>query len=379
MRRGIGVSSAGKQGNRVAALIGRVIKSTAEVASKLGQAKVECICICPAAVMELATECGDYVTSLVMRYDLVPRFSTASVEELKEEVLQIDYKGLLSEDVMGNENVKAAIEATTRAAEKFRVNEAAQKAQELLQKAHGAAGSLASRAAAHPAVQAAGEKAAGHANSLAHTIDSALSHSSPSKGATSDAAAAAASAGASENATDGAAPAKGVAAKAAAAKDAVAGAALQSEPVRAALGWVSAALKAAASAGKQPSERRDTAAAAAAAVAAVDKAEKKDVGGVVAERRVSGSGHEREAAEEAQEAGELVDVRLYAPGRIFWLRPTNDEAPEDQHKFELVDTGCDARFQRIVLRASCLTDHFPASAKAALQDVLSRVKKPAAA
>jgi hypothetical protein len=35
----------------VAALIGRVIKSTAEVASKLGQAKVECICICPAAVM----------------------------------------------------------------------------------------------------------------------------------------------------------------------------------------------------------------------------------------------------------------------------------------------------------------------------------------
>jgi hypothetical protein len=99
----------------------------------------------------------------------------------------------------------------------------------------------------------------------------------------------------------------------------VAGAALQSEPVRAALGWVSAALKAAASAGKQPSERRDTAAAAAAAVAAVDKAEKKDVGGVVAERRVSGSGHEREAAEEAQEAGELVDVRLYAPGRIFWL------------------------------------------------------------
>ena len=39
----------------------------------------------------------------VMRYDLVPRFSTAAVEAMQQELLEIDYKGLLHEDLMEHE------------------------------------------------------------------------------------------------------------------------------------------------------------------------------------------------------------------------------------------------------------------------------------
>jgi hypothetical protein len=39
----------------------------------------------------------------VMRYDLVPRFSTAAVEEMQKELLEIDYKGLLHDDLMEHE------------------------------------------------------------------------------------------------------------------------------------------------------------------------------------------------------------------------------------------------------------------------------------
>ncbi len=41
--------------------------------------------------------------SQVMRYDLVPRFSTAAVEAMQQELLEIDYKGLLHEDLMEHE------------------------------------------------------------------------------------------------------------------------------------------------------------------------------------------------------------------------------------------------------------------------------------
>jgi hypothetical protein len=38
-----------------------------------------------------------------MRYDLVPRFSTAAVEAMQEELLEIDYKALLHEDLLEHE------------------------------------------------------------------------------------------------------------------------------------------------------------------------------------------------------------------------------------------------------------------------------------
>lgn len=38
-----------------------------------------------------------------MRYDLVPRFSTAAVGEMQKELLGIDYKGLLHDDLMEHE------------------------------------------------------------------------------------------------------------------------------------------------------------------------------------------------------------------------------------------------------------------------------------
>lgn len=38
-----------------------------------------------------------------MRYDLVPRFSTAAVELMQQELLEIDYKGLLHDDLMEHE------------------------------------------------------------------------------------------------------------------------------------------------------------------------------------------------------------------------------------------------------------------------------------
>jgi hypothetical protein len=39
----------------------------------------------------------------VMRNDLVPRFSTAAVEAMQQELLEIDYKGLMHDDLMEHE------------------------------------------------------------------------------------------------------------------------------------------------------------------------------------------------------------------------------------------------------------------------------------
>ncbi|KAI8477317.1 MAG: hypothetical protein J3K34DRAFT_108965 [Monoraphidium minutum] len=340
-------------GGGVGALVGHVLTTTAEVTAKLGGAKVECRCICPAAVMssEIATGCGNYVTSLVMRYDLVPRFSTASMEQLKGELLQIDYKGLLSEDLMGNDKVKRAVEATTRAAERMRAQEAAriahEKAAALLQQAHKTASHVVRTVAATPAAQAVGEKAqavgdkvADHAAGLADKIDNALAKSASMNDPASDAAAAEAAAAAAS-----AAEGKGLKGKV----DKAADAALQRGRVRAALGWVSKTLK------KATGRGGGGAAAAAPAAAA-------GAPGAAAEVHASDVGHEREAAEQAAAAGELVNVPLYAPGRIFWLRPIDDDVPEEEHQFQLVDTGC---------------DHFPGSAHSALENVLSRIKAPA--
>jgi hypothetical protein len=38
-----------------------------------------------------------------MRNDLVPRFSTAAVEAMQQELLEIDYKGLMHDDLMEHE------------------------------------------------------------------------------------------------------------------------------------------------------------------------------------------------------------------------------------------------------------------------------------
>lgn len=58
---------------------------------------------CTAVRSELAAAVSPYVTSLVMRYDLVPRFSAAHVGALQRELLAIDYKGLLHDDLMEHE------------------------------------------------------------------------------------------------------------------------------------------------------------------------------------------------------------------------------------------------------------------------------------
>jgi hypothetical protein len=44
-----------------------------------------------------------------------------------------------------------------------------------------------------------------------------------------------------------------------------------------------------------------------------------------------------------------------------------------------VVAAADQRFKRIVLRSSCMTDHFPAAYKMGLTDVLDSVSKKAAA
>lgn len=44
-----------------------------------------------------------FLAALLPPINQVPRFSTASVEQLKQELLQVDYKSLLTEDLMANE------------------------------------------------------------------------------------------------------------------------------------------------------------------------------------------------------------------------------------------------------------------------------------
>jgi hypothetical protein len=43
------------------------------------------------------------VTTLVMRNDLVPRFTASAVDAMQQELLELAYKGLLHEDLMEHE------------------------------------------------------------------------------------------------------------------------------------------------------------------------------------------------------------------------------------------------------------------------------------
>jgi hypothetical protein len=181
------------------------------------------------------------------------------------------------------------------------------------------------------------------------------------------------------------------AAKVVAATDTAKGAALQSRGVRDALGWVSATLKRAAAASGSGSGSGAGGAGSAASGAQDDTSS-------------GGPEDERTAAERAAAEGKLLDAPLYAPGRVYWLvrrclillvscfgieeapaarsmplsevagvrlrplqpaagpadgsavlrrapltllapppppqRPIDESLPEEQHSFELVDTGC---------------------------------------
>ncbi|WIA15374.1 hypothetical protein OEZ85_002036 [Tetradesmus obliquus] len=59
----------------------------------------------------------------------------------------------------------------------------------------------------------------------------------------------------------------------------------------------------------------------------------------------------------------------------LYVRPVDESVEEEQQHFELVDGKGDQRFKRIVLRTSCMTDHFPAAYKAGLTDVLQQITK----
>jgi predicted alpha/beta hydrolase len=89
-------------GGGVAALAAYALRTDAALAARLGEGVgVTAVGISTAACMtpELAAKVAPFVTTLVMRYDLVPRFSTASVVALKEELLATQYKELLLEDL----------------------------------------------------------------------------------------------------------------------------------------------------------------------------------------------------------------------------------------------------------------------------------------
>lgn len=105
-------------------------------------------------------------------------------------------------------------------------------------------------------------------------------------------------------------------------------AALQHKGVRDALGWVSSILKQAAAQGASGAGVDAGKGVEGPAVAASDGrgCEGSEVGKGVEGPEVgkpassaSEVGHEREAAEEAEAAGQLVNVPLYAPGHIYWL------------------------------------------------------------
>jgi len=53
---------------------------------------------CPAPLLGLTSP----LLPQVMRYDLVPRFSPNYMEGLKDELMAIDYKALMTEDLMAN-------------------------------------------------------------------------------------------------------------------------------------------------------------------------------------------------------------------------------------------------------------------------------------
>lgn len=344
-------------GAGVAALVAHVLRSNADLAAKLGGASVEAVCIAPAPCMssDLASASCDFIKTLVMRYDLVPRFSASSVEGLKQELLGVDYKGLLSEDVLGSETVRKAVEATRTAAARLKAQDRARAA---LSQAQAAAAELAAKV--NPKIEALEKLAGDTAACLAERIDTVLAPEEAAPAADGGGAegAAAGKDGVSLEALRAAAAAKVVAAT-----DTAKGAALQSRGVRDALGWVSATLKRAAAASGSGSGSGAGGAGSAASGAQDDTSS-------------GGPEDERTAAERAAAEGKLLDAPLYAPGRVYWLRPIDESLPEEQHSFELVDTGCDTRFQRIVLRATCVSDHYPRSARAALLDVLARLKNP---
>ncbi|GBF91584.1 hypothetical protein Rsub_04324 [Raphidocelis subcapitata] len=367
-------------GAGIGALVARALTANPDLSARLGGAGITAICVAPTPCVssDVAAALGGYVKSLVMRYDLVPRLSSLSVEQLRRELGGLDYTALLKEDLMGSEIVRRAVDATAAAAARVRDGE-----RDALGRAHAAAAGIAAAVASDPRVQTvqsfASDKirlasdavtgqvtaleklAAETADSLASRIDRVLAEAPAPAPSEAEGGAAAAEGGA--GAALGGAAARAAAAAAAAAATA-ADAALARPRVREALGWVSALLKQAAAA---------AAPAAAPAPAAA--------GAVPAAAAAAAPAAAARAGEEASGQGtaKRADVPLYVPGRVYWLRPVDEALPDEHQSFELVDAGTDPRFQRIVLRASMLADHQPRAARAALADALSRLGAPAEA
>ncbi|KIZ07363.1 hypothetical protein MNEG_0589 [Monoraphidium neglectum] len=236
----------------------------------------------------------------------VPRFSAHSVEALKRELLELDYRSLLSEDVMAFEAVRKAVDATAAAAQRIKAQERAQAA---LAQAQGAASKVAAKLASNPQVQQLEKIAQDTAGNLAGKIDAALSPDARGGGG----------AGGSGTSSGGGDPGT--------------------------LGRLAAAESAA---GRVPLAQD----------ALLALGSKVGGGGASYWRAGAQGGGASGSAGGATATGggeAAAGVPLYAPGRILWLRPLDEEEPEAEQKFELVDTGCETRFQRIVLRASCVS------------------------
>lgn len=273
-------------GAGVGALLALRLNTEEPYKKDLGDVTVTCMGVATAACLtgELAASCAPYVTTLVMRYDLVPRFSTAAVELMQEELLEIDYKGLLHDDLMEHEVYRRTLERTKSAAEKIKGHKLTQAA---------LAATTDQLAALQSTAAKAGEVVARH-------IDAAE--------AAKDTRKAAAAAAAADN----------------------------------------------------------TAAAAAAAAAGGDGRQVHPTESFEDE----GEGAEATAA---AAAGDIVDAQLFAPGRLLYVKPVDEQETEEQQRFELVDGHGDQRFKRIVLRSSCMADHFPAAYKMGLSDVWASV------
>uniref|UniRef100_A0A383VYZ4 Fungal lipase-type domain-containing protein n=1 Tax=Tetradesmus obliquus TaxID=3088 RepID=A0A383VYZ4_TETOB len=392
---------------------------------QLGDTKVTCVAIATAACLssELASAVSPYVTTVVMRYDLVPRFSTSQVEALQRELLAIDYKGLLHEDLLEHEVYRSALEGTAAVVEKLRQLAITQAA------AATAATAAATAATAARAMQASGGeaaeaaasqlavvqakaaaassalqvKAAAASDALARQIEGALAAAAAGADGEGSAAAGGASAmlqnpkvrevaervaevlkGTAASGSSSSSTAAAAAAAAAAAETATAAAPAAAEAsVAAAAAAVevppssdtiegSAAPAAAAAAARSSSSITTAAAAAAGVVMAPPINAADEPAGALESFDDSGEAAEVAAA---AAAGQFVDVVLYAPGRLLYVRPVDESVEEEQQHFELVDGKGDQRFKRIVLRTSCMTDHFPAAYKAGLTDVLQQITK----
>ncbi|KAI8475794.1 MAG: hypothetical protein J3K34DRAFT_30282 [Monoraphidium minutum] len=286
-------------GAGICALVAHVLTTNPELGAKLGGAGVEAFCIAPAACMssDIAAASGGYVTSLVMRYDLVPRFSAHSVEALKAELLSVDYKSLLTEDLMAHDSVRRAVEATAAAAARIRASERAHAA---LGRAATTAARVAQKVAENPKVVQLEKLAQGAAGGLASKIDAALEPAGGDEPASPRPLAELAE---RERAAGRAPLVEDALLKVGDKVSAAAGAALQSERVRGALGWVSTILKRAAAA--RPGGGRDV------GPEDVAGATPLEGGGVGGAKEAAGAGGGGE--------GEAAAVALYAPGRILWL------------------------------------------------------------